>query len=194
MASVREIIIEDHSPEWALTYQKLQSIYIEHLGGLIMDIQHVGSTSVPGLAAKPVIDIDLIIEDHSALKPVTDILAKLGYEYMGDLGIKDRQAFKRTSSRTPDDSSMRDWPTHNLYVCINGSIALRNHLALRDFLRTNSQKAKEYGELKKRLVAANPFDIDLYIKNKTPFILEILKTLGFDKSSLEEIKKANGAA
>ncbi len=189
---MKEIIIEDHSLEWAIAFQKLKSIYQEYLEDLIMDIQHVGSTSVPGLTAKPVIDIDLIIEDHSALKPITDILAKLGYEYMGDLGIKDREAFKRTSSRTPDDGSMRDWPTHNLYVCINGSIALRNHLALRDFLRANPQKAKEYGELKKRLVAENPFDIDLYIKNKTPFILEILKTLDFDESSLNEIRKANG--
>ena len=194
MASVREIIIEAYSPEWAVTYQKLQSIYIEHLGYLIMDIQHVGSTSVPGLAAKPVIDIDLIIEDHSALKPITNILAKLGYEYMGDLGINDREAFKRTSSRSPDDGSMREWPAHNLYVCINGSIALRNHLALRDFLRANPEKAKQYGELKKRLIAENPFDIDLYIKHKTPFILEILKTLDFDESSLNEIKKANGVA
>ena len=189
---MKEIIIEDHSLEWAIAFQKLKSIYQEYLEDLIMDIQHVGSTSVPGLTAKPVIDIDLIIEDHSALKPITDILAKLGYEYMGDLGIKDREAFKRTSSRTPDDGSMRDWPTHNLYVCINGSIALRNHLALRDFLRANPQKAKEYGELKKRLIAENPFDIDLYIKNKTPFILEILKTLDFDESSLNEIRKANG--
>ena len=179
---MKEIIIEDHSLEWAIAFQKLKSIYQEYLEDLIMDIQHVGSTSVPGLTAKPVIDIDLIIEDHSALKPITDILAKLGYEYMGDLGIKDREAFKRTSSRTPDDGSMRDWPTHNLYVCINGSIALRNHLALRDFLRANPQKAKEYGELKKRLIAENPFDIDLYI----------LKTLDFDESSLNEIRKANG--
>ena len=113
---------------------------------------------------------------------------------MGDMGVKDREAFKRTSSRSPDDGSMREWPTHNLYVCINGSIALRNHLALRDFLRANPQKAKEYGELKKRLVAENPFDIDLYIKNKTPFVLTILKGLDFDENALKEIKKANGAA
>ena len=189
---MKEIIIEDHSPEWAMTFQKLKSIYLQHLGDLIRDIQHIGSTSVPGLAAKPVIDIDLIIEDRSFFESIKTILVKLSYEYVGDLGIKDREAFKRTSSRTPDDGSMRDWPTHNLYVCINGSIALRNHLALRDFLRANPQKAKEYGELKKRLIAENPFDIDLYIKNKTPFILEILKTLDFDESSLNEIRKANG--
>ena len=159
-----------------------------------MDIQHVGSTSVHGLIAKPVIDIDLIIEDRSFLESIKTILAKLGYEYMGNLGINDREAFKRASSRTPDDGSLRDWPAHNLYVCINGSVALRNHLALRDFLRANPHKAKEYGELKKRLIAENPFDIDLYIKHKTPFILEILKTLDFDESSLNEIKKANGVA
>ena len=191
---MKEIIIEDHSLEWAISFQKFKSIYQEYLEDLIMDIQHIGSTSVPGLAAKPVIDLDLIIEDRSFLESIKTILAKLGYEYMGDMGIKDREAFKRTSSRTPNDGSLRDWPAHNLYVCINGSIALRNHLALRDFLRANPEKAKEYGELKKRLVTENLFDIDLYIKNKTPFILEILKTLDFDESALGEIKKANGVA
>ena len=188
---MKEIIIEDHSPEWAMTFQKLKSIYLQHLGDLIRDIQHIGSTSVPGLAAKPVIDIDLIIEDRSFFESIKTILVKLSYEYVGDLGIKDREAFKRTSSGTPRDGSMREWPAHNLYVCINGSIALRNHLALRDFLREDPEKAGEYGKLKKRLVADNPFDIDVYIKNKTPFILEILNTAGFDESALEEIRKTN---
>jgi GrpB-like predicted nucleotidyltransferase (UPF0157 family) len=158
---------------------------------LISDIEHVGSTSVPGLAAKPVIDIDLIIEDRSVLHSVIEKLAGLGYEYMGDLGIKDREAFRRKSALTPDDGTKHEWPAHNLYVCLRDSIALRNHIALREFLRANPQKAKQYEALKKRLAAENPNDIDHYIKNKTPFIIGILEELGFDKKAIEEIRIAN---
>jgi len=161
------------------------------LEDLISDIQHVGSTSVAGLAAKPVIDIDLIIDKRDVLAPLISKLAALDYEFMGDLGIKDREAFKRKSILTPDDGSKREWPSHNLYVCLRDSVALRNHLTLRDFLRANSEKANQYGELKRRLAAENPNDIDLYIKNKTPFIIEILEAIGFDKTSVEEIKMAN---
>jgi GrpB-like predicted nucleotidyltransferase (UPF0157 family) len=191
---MKEIIIEDHSTEWHRSFEALKSVYSFHFGELVSDIQHVGSTSVPGLAAKPVLDIDLIIQNRSMLEPILNVLAKLGYEYIGDMGIKDREAFKRISSMTPNDGSMREWPPHNLYVCLSDSIALRNHLALRDFLRKNSDKVRQYGELKKRLAAENPYDIDLYIKNKTPFIIEILRALDFDERTLEEIKKANGAA
>jgi GrpB-like predicted nucleotidyltransferase (UPF0157 family) len=189
----KQIIIEGYSPQWPLHFQMLKSVYESHLGDLISDIQHVGSTSVVGLAAKPVIDIDLIIENINMLGPVTAKLEALNYEDMGDMGIKDREVFKRKSSRIPEGGSLHEWPMHNLYVCLNGSIALRNHLALRDFLRANPGKAKQYGELKKRLVAENPFDIDLYIKNKTPFIIDILQTIGFDKSMIDRIKKDNNA-
>lgn len=185
------IIIEDYSPEWAIAFEKLRSVYTKHLEDLISDIQHVGSTSVAGLAAKPVIDIDLIIDKRDVLAPLISKLAALDYEFMGDLGIKDREAFKRKSILTPDDGSKREWPSHNLYVCLRDSVALRNHLTVRDFLRANSEKANQYGELKRRLAAENPNDIDLYIKNKTPFIIEILEAIGFDKTSVEEIKMAN---
>ena len=188
-----ELIVEDYSPQWAMHFAALSKVYRSHLGKLIADIQHVGSTAVVGLAAKPIIDIDLIIDDRNKLNDVIDKLATLGYEHLGDLGIIDRDAFRRASSLTPIDGSGREWPLHNLYVCPVDSISLRNHLVLRDYLIAHPAKAREYGALKKSLVAANAYDIDLYIKNKTPFIVEILAIMGFAEDSLDDIRKANGA-
>jgi GrpB-like predicted nucleotidyltransferase (UPF0157 family) len=187
----KKIVIEDYSPSWTLTFQALKSVYALHLGDLIVDIQHVGSTSVEGLAAKPVIDIDIIIDSPAHLPAISQKLALLGYDHRGNLGIADREAFKGKSDQVPLDGSGRTWPKHHLYVCPADSISLKNHLALRDFLRNNSAKAKEYGELKKRLAAENPYNMDLYIARKTPFITAILKAAGFDDSTLHHITQEN---
>lgn len=114
-ASGMKIIVTDHSPQWAAAFEQLKKIYQQHLGHLVRDIQHVGSTSVPGLPAKPILDIDIIIDDEDTLPEIIRILAGIGYEYVGDLGIKDRYAFK-----SPPDPAM----PHHLYVCIAGSDSL----------------------------------------------------------------------
>lgn len=187
----KKIVVEDYSPSWALTFQALKSVYALHLGDLNVDIQHVGSTSVEELAAKPVIDIDIIIDSPAHLPDIIQKLALLGYDHRGNLGITDREAFKGKTDQVPLDGSGRTWPKHHLYVCPADSISLKNHLALRDFLRNNPAKAKEYGELKKQLAAENPYNMDLYIARKTPFITAILKATGFDDSTLHHIAQEN---
>jgi GrpB-like predicted nucleotidyltransferase (UPF0157 family) len=192
MSTERHIVVQDYSPEWPLIFQELKSVYTAAFGSMIVDIQHVGSTSVPGLAAKPVIDIDIIIASESSIGEIIRRLEPLGYQHLGELGIAERHAFKRSSPQAPADGSQRVWPAHNLYVCLAGSISLRNHLALRDYLRSHPDMVKEYGDLKKKLAAQYPDDIDSYIKYKTAFITDILEQVGFDKSVLDEIRRANG--
>ena len=131
----KKVVIEDYSPTWASAFQELKSVYQRHLGDLITDIQHVGSTSVVGLPAKPVIDIDLIVMSNDTLDSITEKLELLGYDRLGDLGISDRKAFKARSRQVPYEGSSRDWPKHHLYVCIADSYSFRNHIAFRDFLR-----------------------------------------------------------
>lgn len=186
----QRIIIADYSPSWALTFQQLKLIYQFHLDNLITDIQHVGSTAVNGLAAKPIIDIDIIINDKENLKFVIKKLEALGYEHRGNLGITDREAFKQKSNKVPF-APPHKWQKHNLYVCPSDSISLKNHLALRDSLRNNSEKAKEYAELKKRLALENPYEMDLYIERKTPFITSILKNVGFNDMAINSIIEEN---
>lgn len=177
-----KIIVTDHSPQWAAAFEQLKKIYQQHLGHLVRDIQHVGSTSVPGLPAKPILDIDIIIDEEDKLPEIIRILAGMGYEYVGDLGIKDRYAFK-----SPSDPEM----PHHLYVCITGSDSLQNHLLFRDYLRAHPETAAQYGELKKRLSAQFADDIDSYVEQKTAFITAVLEKTGFAQDVLKEITLQN---
>ncbi|MBT2564422.1 GrpB family protein [Pedobacter sp. ISL-68] len=185
------IIIEDYSPQWAITFQELSAVYQAHLNDLIIEIQHVGSTSVKGLAAKPVIDIDIIIDNKENLNAIIKKLKELGYHHRGNLGISDREAFKCQTEHTPIDGTTKIWPKHHLYVCPLNSVSLKNHLTLRNFLRNNPEKAKAYGELKKKLALENPYDINLYVERKTPFIVEVLKNGDFNENEIERITQEN---
>jgi GrpB-like predicted nucleotidyltransferase (UPF0157 family) len=119
---------------------------------------------VPGLAAKPVIDMDVVIRPETDLAPVVERLATLGYVHLGDLGIAGREAFRATP----------DLPRHHLYVCAAGSAALQAHLTLRDALRADPARAAAYGALKYELAERFRDDIDSYVEGKTPFITSVL--------------------
>ncbi|MRG45543.1 GrpB family protein [Chitinophaga sp. SYP-B3965] len=178
----RTITIEAYSEQWPLAFRELQAIFNQHLEHLISSIEHVGSTAVPGLAAKPIIDIDIIIKDKSRFEEITAILKTLGYTHEGDRGIPGREAFSGPLQ-----------PKHHLYVCLEDSISLKNHLLLRNYLRSHPEKAREYGELKKQLAEKYPDNIDLYVENKTAFITDILKETGLDADKLQDITTQNKA-
>jgi GrpB-like predicted nucleotidyltransferase (UPF0157 family) len=173
-----------YNPEWAHQFNSLKAELEQALTGLnYTSIEHVGSTSVPGLTAKPVIDIDIIIPDPSSLPPIITALATtLSYEYFGEMGIVDRHAFRCRGAV----------PTRNLYVCIVGSMSLRNHLGLRDVLRRDESLREEYGRVKVALIEGGVRDIDAYIAGKSEVLQRILKESGrMTESELEEIEKAN---
>lgn len=194
MIKRKEVIVKDYDPNWSECFAKLKQVFEQYLGDLILAVEHVGSTSVEGLAAKPIIDLDLIVEDDGRnLSPVIEKLAELGYIHRGDLGIAGREAFKRNSAKVPFDNSDREWMNHHLYVCKRNSASLLNYLKLRDYLRENVEARIEYGKIKKDLAKKYPFAIDSYIEGKTAFILKILKALDFDDSDLQNIKNQNKA-
>ena len=182
--SSSKIIIEDYSPLWPVAFEQLKAGLLAQLGELAADIQHVGSTAVAGLAAKPVIDLDIIIESRAQLPAVIEKLAAMGYDYCGDQGIKDREAFKQ-----PGGSAIK----HHLYVCPQHSASLKNHLALRDLLRADPALVIAYGNLKKELAVKYAHNIDLYVENKTAFIISALKMCGFNNDALQEITEQNKA-
>ena len=189
----KEVIVVPYDPSWPQTFKELEKVYEQGMGPLLLDIQHVGSTSVPGLTAKPKIDIDLIVEDQEKKRLVIQGLQAMGYVHVGDLGIPGREAFKRADEHTPRTEENRLWPAHNLYVCIKGLPALLNHLYFRDYLREHQEEAKTYGELKRKLAQAYPEDIDKYIEGKTPFIIEVLRKAGFPAAELDAIIERNKA-
>jgi len=183
---VRKIEVKEYDPCWAEDFQRLKCYLDDALAGLDYRIEHVGSTSVPGLSAKPVIDINILVRSTGELKKVISALEKAGYEHRGDLGIAGREAFGVTA-----DGGIVTEIVHNLYACVDGVPAVRNHLILRDYLKEHPDKAAEYGALKKKLAEKYPHDIDAYIEGKTDFIVSVLETCGFDAEDLDEITEAN---
>ena len=201
MKSPARILVEDYDPFWPVTFDQLKGIYQQWLKGCLLAIEHVGSTSVPGLAAKPVIDIDLIVSGPDQVRTVIEKLGQLGYCHQGDLGIEGREAFKRLSEKTPLATTPlataqlaepeRTWPPHHLYACLKDSTALRNHLLLRDYLRAHPQQARRYAALKRELAARHPHDMGAYVAGKTGFITAILARAGISRQEIDRITEQN---
>ena len=134
------------------------------------------------LAAKPVIDIDIILPQWERFGEVVRRLGTLGFEHRGDLGIPGREAFTR---------SPRFAFAHNLYVCRPGTPALENHLKLRNYLRSRPDEAARYAALKFKLAERFPDDIDAYCRGKTDLIGEFLLAAGIDSDSVAKIRADN---
>jgi GrpB-like predicted nucleotidyltransferase (UPF0157 family) len=134
------------------------------LTGLARRIEHVGSTAVPGLAAKPIIDMTIVIDTRNDLPAVIDRLQTIGYRHEGDLGILGREAFT-----TPPAT-----PPHHLYVCAADNENLARVLAFRDFLRTHPDTARNYVTLKRSLAEQFRTDRTAYTNAKTTFIDQVV--------------------
>lgn len=175
------ISVVEYDPGWPDLYEDLRAIIWPAIEDVAIDIHHVGSTSVPGLAAKPIVDIDIAVPARH-ISAIIERLASLGYAHRGDLGIAEREAFS-----APDRMA-----AHHLYACNEHSVALRNHLALRDHLRSDAKAAKAYGTLKRKLAKQFPDDVDAYGQAKSAFIISVLQRGGsFSNAELEDIERTN---
>jgi len=177
----RIIQVVDYDPSWPVTFASLRANLWEAVQGIAVSVEHVGSTSVPGLAAKPIIDIDVVVATPADMPDVIARLATLGYVHRGNLGVEGREAFE-----TPLGLA-----AHHLYACVQGGVALKNHLTVRDALRGNAAAAAKYGALKKQLAVQFPEDIEGYIEGKTAFLLEVLRNASFPESVLQAIGDVN---
>ena len=116
----RKVVVVPYDEKWEQEFEKIKQELSCKLDNLVIAIEHVGSTSVEGLAAKPVIDIDIVIKDYNFFEAVKGALSQIGYTHEGDLGVKDRQAFKYSDK----PHLMR----HHLYVCPEYSEELKRHI------------------------------------------------------------------
>lgn len=172
------ILIVDYDPQWPVVFHDLSRVIGGALGELALYTEHVGSTAVPGLAAKPIIDLDVVIASGAQLPAVVQALTSLGYEHQGDLGIQQREAFNRQGDDVPRDGTGKVWPEHHLYVCVKDSREIRRHLAFRDHLRANPPEVVAYGALKRRLAGQFRDDREAYVAGKTKFIEGVLGRIG----------------
>ena len=168
----KKVIVLPYDPAWKDAFEEIKGEIEAALGDLILGIEHIGSTSVEGLSAKPCIDVDVIIEDYSVFADVVRKLEAIGYFHEGDLGIRDREAFRY--------SDKPHLLTHHLYVCPKYSRELHRHLTFRDFLRSNPEAAKQYGQVKERAAQLFPEDIDKYIGYKSPCIARLYELCGLE--------------
>ena len=164
------VIVLPYDRAWKTAFEDIKKEIERVIGDLIIGIEHVGSTSVEGLSAKPIIDIDVVIKDYSVFETIVQKLETIGYTHEGDLGIKDREAFKY--------SDKPHLQKHHLYVCPQHSEELHRHVIFRDYLKNNREAVKKYRVVKETAAILFPNEIEKYIDYKTPCIEELYMRCG----------------
>ena len=154
-----------YSPEWPRLFEEERGLLESAFGGRALAFEHVGSTSVPGLAAKPVLDLMASVRDLKDVEPCVAPLARVGYTYKGENGLPGRHYFTK-------GSPLR---THHLHVVTHGGDFWREHLLFRDHLRAHPDEARAYARLKTELSRKFSRDRAAYTEAKAPFIRRVVE-------------------
>lgn len=160
------VVVAEADPTWPTHFQEIVAYLAPFVEPLIVRIEHVGSTSVPGLAAKPIIDIDVVVRDDVRLRVVIGLIESAGYGWVGDLDVAGREAFEAPSSpRLPD---------HHLYLVVENNRAHCDHWLFRDALIEHRELWVRYSALKRQNADLAGDDIDRYVALKAAFVAEVL--------------------
>jgi GrpB-like predicted nucleotidyltransferase (UPF0157 family) len=159
------VVVTEYNTNWEQMYraesEKIKDIFVDEL----IDIHHIGSTSVPGLKAKPIIDIMLVVKDIEKIDLLNEQMEGIGYECMGEFGMKGRRFFRKGGDNN------RSHHVHAFQV--DNKQDINRHLAVRNYLRAHFNDAKTYGNLKENLAKQFPKDIEAYIDGKDAFVKEL---------------------
>ncbi|MBG6218122.1 GrpB-like predicted nucleotidyltransferase (UPF0157 family) [Arthrobacter sp. CAN_A6] len=175
------ITVVAHSSDWARQFLLVAEELASILAELPVDaIEHVGSTSVPGLSAKPILDIDVIVQREVRIT-ATRTLENAGYVHRGDLGAIDREVFT-----APDET-----PPRNVYLCVAGTLHVRNHLAVRGALRAHPDLRNRYGAVKLQLASEPDMDIRRYLAGKSSVLQDVLALSNLTAEEKQAILELN---
>lgn len=165
--SFSPIVIANYNPQWPLLYQEEKSRIQSAIAQAVVAIEHVGSTAVPGLGAKPIIDIMVAVRSLADAEACIEPLQSIGYEYVPEyeVFIPERRYFRKW---------VQGERTHQVHMVERTSEFWHRHLLFRDYLRTQSDVAQEYYQLKKELSAKYGSDLGAYTDAKTPFIESVV--------------------
>jgi len=161
---VKTVRMISYDPRWPELFERASAEVATALGENLVEIHHIGSTSIPGIYAKPIVDMLAVVKDLSEVDARSTEMRALGYEVMGEFGIEGRRYFRRN-----DSSGER---TEQVHTFAEGSPHVRRHLAFRDFLRAHPKVAQQYSDLKRTLAAAHADDVEAYMDGKDAFIKE----------------------
>ena len=156
-----------YTPEWKRLFEEEKRRLLAAVGSFILDIQHVGSTSIPGMAAKPILDIAIGVRNFEEARCCISPIEALGYEYKGEMGIPCRHFFVKGDPRT-----------HHIHMNELGNQDWNNQIAFRDFLIRHPETARDYAQLKRELARRYPMDRPAYLSGKAPFIARVLQMAG----------------
>ncbi|MCM3654342.1 GrpB family protein [Metabacillus litoralis] len=155
------IIVTDYNENWVQLFEKEATIIRDLLQDELVDIHHIGSTAVPNLKAKPIIDIMPIVLDIEKVDNFNGRMIEIGYEPLGELGIKGRRYFRKGGENR----------THQIHIFqYDNDFEIERHLAVRDYLKSHKEDVMEYGKLKEQLAHEFPKDIDGYSNGKNDFV------------------------
>lgn len=162
----QHILVTNYKPIWAEMFASEASKIKSILNDNCVEIYHIGSTAVPGLAAKPIIDIMPVVKSLEAVDQMADEFEKIGYEYLGEFGIQGRRYLRKGG----------DERTHQIHIFLDSDAKnIDRHIAFRDFMRTHDKERNEYASLKMRLAQQFPYDIDGYCDGKEAFVKTVEK-------------------
>jgi GrpB-like predicted nucleotidyltransferase (UPF0157 family) len=156
------VTVVAHDPAWQRNFEVEADHIARALEELVVVLYHIGSTAIPGILAKPIIDILLEVDDIFRLDDKRSAMEQLGYEGMGEFGIPGRRYFRKENA-----AGIR---THQVHAFQAGSPEIERHLAFRDYMIAHPVEAQSYSVLKRRLAQEHPEDIEAYMAGKDPFI------------------------
>ncbi|KAL3417773.1 hypothetical protein PVAG01_10783 [Phlyctema vagabunda] len=189
-----KVALEPFNPAWITEFSVLKKSLEEDLVGIpYISIEHVGSTAIPGLVAKPVIDVDIIVTKET-LPAVRQALVRAGYFDCGEMDIPGRYAFRQPGYGQLDaawGSSGVGVRRQNTYAMIEGCSALRNHLDLKRVLCNDEELREEYKRVKQELAERDFNNIGEYVRGKNAILRKILTRAGWSEEDLDEVKRAN---
>ena len=178
------IVVASYDTRWPSEFEWAAGEIVAAIGSNLLALHHIGSTSIPGMYAKPVIDMLAVANDLSGIDQGVAKLEQLGYEAMGEFGIVGRRYFRRD-----DDVGRR---THQIHAFAARSPHIRRHVLFRDFMRAHPQSAKQYGQLKLKLAADHPFDMGAYMDGKDSFI-EDMESRALQWAASQDHDSADGS-
>ncbi len=159
----RRVGIVSYNPNWKEIYKEESKKIKNVLSDIIVDIHHIGSTAIPGIKAKPVIDILVEVKDIEAVDRYNNKMEELGYEVMGEYGIPKRRFFRKGGNNR----------THHIHIFQVGNEEIERHINFKEYLISHPDKAREYSKLKEKLTNKYTYDVENYTNGKSDFIKEI---------------------